>query len=662
MDYFYQSVLFLVLTLSLVHVEAIFPQPKYKLYERPASLHARALFDANATEITEKHERRSVLQRRTDLNITSMAIEFVEKNYPNLTYVINDILDDDEAEFGSVHMSQAIDNIEIENSAININIDKLTGAIISTGISVWEEVYPVNQAANQNKPLTAQEAVVKIAEIMKYTNETIDPSSLTIEKAKHGRVRVIGLPFAIDKDAFGKKVYTAITENTAELVWEFHIDLDKNDEREVEPDLYVVQIGVYSHAIVHVESESRGATYRVVPLNKQSVDDGRSLLTNPHWEKYTPGGWHYSNEEYYLKTFGNNAMVVENTDGDDYLQNSDMVNVGSDLKFDFTFSKNRSIKDNLKAGMTNAFYVVNLLHDFYYDIGFTEYYGNFECNNVVSGKGKGADPILVVVQDRTLMNRSTVTMNVDGAQSRIRLGPFDFFPPEKDSALSNDVIVHEYTHGLTHRLTGGPSKSNCNNEYEAYAMDEGFSDFFAEAVEYNSSKTKNTKFIFMKYLTNGEVQARPYPMTSSTSQNPYTYSSLSHGANEQINYHKIGHIWATMLHEVFYNVVKAYKSYDNIFQSGLDLSFYPSNKLVMRIMVDAMKLQPCNPTFINARDAILTAVEQRYEGNDKLYCLFYIGFATRGLGSKAKPAVIKSDGSRVYTNNRNVPSKCSDYL
>ena len=35
------------------------------------------------------------------------------------------------------------------------------------------------------------------------------------------------------------------------------------------------------------------------------------------------------------------------------------------------------------------------------------------------------------------------------------LGIFTRTNPDRDSALENDVIIHEYTHGITNRMTGG---------------------------------------------------------------------------------------------------------------------------------------------------------------------------------------------------------------
>lgn len=44
--------------------------------------------------------------------------------------------------------------------------------------------------------------------------------------------------------------------------------------------------------------------------------------------------------------------------------------------------------------------------------------------------------------------------------------------PERDGALENDIVVHENTHGVTNRLTGGGT-GRCLQTTEAGGMGEG---------------------------------------------------------------------------------------------------------------------------------------------------------------------------------------------
>lgn len=54
--------------------------------------------------------------------------------------------------------------------------------------------------------------------------------------------------------------------------------------------------------------------------------------------------------------------------------------------------------------------------------------------------------------------------------------------PRRDGAMENDIVVHEMTHGITNRMTGGGT-GRCLQSIEAAGMGEGWSDAMAECVE-----------------------------------------------------------------------------------------------------------------------------------------------------------------------------------
>ena len=42
-----------------------------------------------------------------------------------------------------------------------------------------------------------------------------------------------------------------------------------------------------------------------------------------------------------------------------------------------------------------------------------------------------------------------------GQSGQMRMFLWDLTGPERDGALENDIIVHENTHGISNRMTGG---------------------------------------------------------------------------------------------------------------------------------------------------------------------------------------------------------------
>ena len=65
-------------------------------------------------------------------------------------------------------------------------------------------------------------------------------------------------------------------------------------------------------------------------------------------------------------------------------------------------------------------------------------------------------------------------------------------------------------------------------------------------------------------------------------------------------------------------------------------------------MLNGMKLQPCRPSFFDARDAIIHADEVLTGGEN--YCELWSGFAERGLGADAKVEGRTPWGGGVRTN------------
>lgn len=73
----------------------------------------------------------------------------------------------------------------------------------------------------------------------------------------------------------------------------------------------------------------------------------------------------------------------------------------------------------LMAGITQAFYVTNWLHDWYYDSGFDEAAGNAQRNNYGRG-GLGADPLYVETQDYSGSDNSDMQAASDGESPRMQ--------------------------------------------------------------------------------------------------------------------------------------------------------------------------------------------------------------------------------------------------
>lgn len=80
------------------------------------------------------------------------------------------------------------------------------------------------------------------------------------------------------------------------------------------------------------------------------------------------------------------------------------------------------------------------------------------------------------------------------------------------------------------------------------------------------------------------------------------------------------------------------------------------NALMVQLVLDAMKLQPCRPSFFAARDAIIQADENLTGGENA--CTLWAGFASRGLGPFSKIKGGTPWGGGIRTNDFSLPVKC----
>ncbi len=193
-----------------------------------------------------------------------------------------------------------------------------------------------------------------------------------------------------------------------------------------------------------------------------------------------------------------------------------------------------------------------------------------------------------------------------------------------DSDFDNGVIAHEFGHGVSTRLTGGPSNSNCLNNGEQAG--EGWSDFFALAFTAKEgdkgTDAKGIGTFVYNQATNG-AGIRDYKYTTNMTTNPMTYNYIKNDRGV----HYVGTVWCSMLWDMYWNLVAKY---------GFDPDVYNGtggNNMAIQLVIDGLKLQPCSPGFVDARNAIIKADSILNGGANR--ALLWNTFARRGLGYTA---------------------------
>lgn len=211
--------------------------------------------------------------------------------------------------------------------------------------------------------------------------------------------------------------------------------------------------------------------------------------------------------------------------------------------------------------------------------------------------------------------------------------------PTRDSDFDNGVIIHEYGHGVSNRLTGGPSRTTCLTNPQQGG--EGWSDFWALAFTQragaNGTEPRGIG-TYVSYEDNLSTARgiRPYPYSTDLQVNPQTYGHLAKGTLAVP--HGVGSVWATTLWELYWTIVNGVPSL-NLPGYGFREDLYymrepiAGNQIAIQLVTDGLKFQSCNPSFLDARDAILAADAANYNGKYKWH--IWYAFAKRGMGAGA---------------------------
>ena len=225
-----------------------------------------------------------------------------------------------------------------------------------------------------------------------------------------------------------------------------------------------------------------------------------------------------------------------------------------------------------------------------------------------------------------------------------------------DGSFDNGIIIHEYGHGISNRLTG-VGNGCLNSTVSKEQMGEGWSDFFALMLTNkpgdNASVARGIGTYPKGQSTTG-LGIRPAKYSPNFNINSYTYGNTngmeySNGYSVVPNVHSIGFVWASMLWDLHWEYVEKYG-----YASDVTANSNSGSARVLQLVTDALKLQACNPSFIDGRNAILAADVAQTNGADK--CMIWRTFAKRGLGLNASAGLKNNINDQVQ--DFTIPQDC----
>ncbi|MCY0999505.1 M36 family metallopeptidase [Myxococcus sp. MISCRS1] len=556
----------------------------------------------------------------------AVGLAFVQRNLDVLGLELADVAGLEVADrvysrpSGATHLylRQRYNGVEVYNARLQLNVDR-EGRVLAVHSDLQPSVESTLVGATPR--LGAAEAVRSAAKHLGVPLARA-PRALEAEPgpARRTRVEVAGLS---SEPIDASLAVLPLRRGESRWVWRFLVHtLDARHAYELTVD---AETGEVWTRFDQVASDS----YKVYPMPVEGPHhtaplppaDGRATEASPH-------GWHDTDGvagAEYTTPRGNNVHAYEDRDANNLPPTSGEPDCGVRLDCVFPLDLTGAPSTYVSASVVNLFYWNNRLHDVLYPYGFDEVAGNFQVNNLGRG-GLGNDDVRAEAQDGGGINNANFLTPPDGVRPRMQLYLWTAPDPDRDGSLDSGIIAHEYGHGVSNRLVGGPSIVSCLTNRQQPG--EGLSDFLALVFTARPGDTANTPRGVGTYLLNQAITGaglRPQPYTLDPLRNTWTYES----SNTLPVPHGVGAVFAQALWEVYWALVT---------QWGFDANLHDAqgragNQRMLLYFVEGLKRAPCNPSFLQTRDAIISAAHTLHGGED--VCRMWRAFAGFGLGSNA---------------------------
>jgi len=401
--------------------------------------------------------------------------------------------------------------------------------------------------------------------------------------------------------------------------------------------------------------------YRVVPLPYEAPSfmpgaPSSATVNNP-WVAASANAttlkWHSTDATGtdYNYTRGNNVWATQDrmatntaTQITSATSTTPLPNLSFDFIPDYTQEPTVTSPPNQQFNITNLFYWNNIIHDVMYAYGFDEAGGNFQYNNLGRG-GAGNDQVFADAQDGSGNNSSSFTTPADGNSGRMQMFLWTTPTPDRDGDVDNGVIVHEFGHGVSDRLIGGPANVTCFNNGESCR--EGVSDYLQLMFTQNWA-TSNVNsglvgrgigtYVLNQPTTGAGVRSQKY--STDMAINNQVYLAILPGAGQQ---QARGEYWCAAAWEMTWAIIQQTGTINpSIYYNG---SSTAGNIVALRLITQGMKLVPCGPGFLDMRDGILNADTLLYGG--AYSCSIWEAFRKRGMGAFALQGLATSSNDQT---------------
>jgi extracellular elastinolytic metalloproteinase len=583
----------------------------------------------------------------------TLAMRFVRDNLAALGleagdlqgYAVTDVVHSKVTGATHIYLQQRYRGIPVYNGQLHINVNR-DGRIISVNNSFLPGIA---RAVSSLSPRMQLGAAVSSAAQFSGRPLSAQPKALRAPQGSQQLARVEHAGISLSP-INGRLMLLPIRQGEARLVWNFQIHtLDEDHSWDYTVDAESGQVWTRFDWVA-------GDQYRVYRQPAESPNhtsplppsDGRVLVANPANATASPFGWHDTNGAAgaeFTTTQGNNVQAYTDVDANNSPDANSSPSGGAALSFDFALNLTQAPSAYRPAAVTNLFYLNNFIHDVQHQYGFDEAGGNFQVNNYGRG-GLGNDSVRAEAQDGAGTNNANFGTPPDGQRPRMQMFIWTSPNPDRDGDLDAGIVFHEYGHGISNRLVGGPANVSCLTNRQQPG--EGLSDWWALAhtaeVGDTGADPRGIGTYALGQPTSG-AGIRTQRYSTNPSVNTWTYASI----NGMAVPHGVGSVWAQAAWEVYWKLVDRWGFDPNLFNGNGNAG----NQRMMLYVVEGLKNTACNPTFTQVRDGIIQAAVDNHGGED--VCPMWEAFAAFGLGTNA---VSGGASSTTPTNGFNVPASC----
>ncbi len=285
------------------------------------------------------------------------------------------------------------------------------------------------------------------------------------------------------------------------------------------------------------------------------------------------------------------------------------------------FNPGNAVGDDQKV--LNIFFYNTFMHDYCYLLGFREQDGNFQASNLGRG-GVASDRVDARAHSGAVQGTANMSTPPDGRAPIMNMGLVT--STNRHTAFDASVVFHEFMHGVTNRLVGGPANTSALDAPQSVGMGEGWSDYIACTILGTTTVGS--------WVVNNSRGIRGFPYDSNFPDHFGNLGSGRYAADPGSGFpndeHNVGEIWCATLLEMNRQLNTA-------------LGDPQGRRLATQLVFDGLKLSPALPSFLDMRDAIFRALDNKREAGQldatvhaKARHAMLSAFARFGMGPNAR--------------------------